>query len=127
MVAFALPVLVAVVVGCCIRMRNMRKCRSLRLARRSLRLRVGKLHRLNAFLIDVKHGNASRGTVLDTWMNRRKGFERLEQYSDGENEPLDSNMGDDSSDEASANVGKQARPISANRTGGNAFRMNESL
>jgi hypothetical protein len=29
-------------------------------------------------------------------MNRRQGFERLEQHSDGENEPLDSNIADDS-------------------------------
>ncbi|CAF1185230.1 unnamed protein product [Didymodactylos carnosus] len=72
---FAVPVLIAVVVGFIIRTRNMRK-----------------LHRLNTFLSDVKNTSRQGGnSVLGDWMNRRKGFERLDQYSDGENEPLDQN------------------------------------
>lgn len=85
MAFFAVPVLLAVVIGCWIRARNNRK-----------------LHRLNTFLNDMKTSGTGSSSVLGDWMNRRKGFEKLEQYSDGENEPLDDPNNDDhhSSDEA---------------------------
>ncbi|CAF4235914.1 unnamed protein product, partial [Rotaria magnacalcarata] len=79
MAAFAVPVLASVIIGCIIRIRNLRKT-----------------NRLNAFLDDVKSRDTSYNSALGGWMNRRKGFSRLEQYSDGENEPLDTNVGDDS-------------------------------
>jgi len=80
MAFFAIPVLIAVIVGCIIRTRNMRK-----------------LRHFNAFLSDVKNTGGT-GSVLGDWMNRRKGFQRLDQYSDGENEPLDTENNNDNSD-----------------------------
>jgi hypothetical protein len=92
---------------------------------------LGKLHRLNAFLRDVKTGGINRGSVLGDWMNRRNGFERLEQYSDGENEILDSNVGDDSNnnsgDETITVTSKQKGTILKNKTNTPSFKMGESL
>jgi hypothetical protein len=78
MAFFAIPVLLAVIIGCIVRMRNVRK-----------------VHRLNTFLSDVKNTGTGPTSVLGDWMNRRKGFEKLDQCSDGENEPLDNEINDD--------------------------------
>jgi len=50
---------------------------------------------LKTFLSDGKN----TCSVLKDWMNRPKGFELLEQYSDGENESSNSNAADNSDDE----------------------------
>ncbi|CAF1639099.1 unnamed protein product, partial [Adineta ricciae] len=78
MAFFAIPVLLAVIFGCLIRIRNLRK-----------------LRRLNTFLSDVKTNSTAPTSVLGDWMNRRKGFEKLDQCSDGENEPLENDLNDD--------------------------------
>jgi hypothetical protein len=78
MAFFAIPVFLAVCIGCFVRMRNLRK-----------------LRRLNTFLSDVKNTGTGPTSVLGDWMNRRKGFEKLDQYSDGENEPLDNDINDE--------------------------------
>ena len=78
MTFFAIPVLLAVIFGCLIRIRNLRK-----------------LRRLNTFLSDVKTNSTAPTSVLGDWMNRRKGFEKLDQCSDGENEPLENDLNDD--------------------------------
>lgn len=80
MAFFAIPVFLAVCIGCFIRMRNVRK-----------------LRRLNTFLNEVKNTGTGPTSVLGDWMNRRKGFEKLDQYSDGENEPLDNDLNEDDS------------------------------
>jgi len=78
MAFFAIPVFLAVCIGCFVRMRNLRKIR-----------------RLNTFLSDVKNTGTGPTSVLGDWMNRRKGFEKLDQCSDGENEPLDNDINDE--------------------------------
>ncbi len=78
MAFFAIPVLLAVLIGCLVRIRNLRK-----------------LRRLNTFLNDVKNTGTGPTSVLGDWMNRRKGFEKLDQYSDGENEPLDTDINEE--------------------------------
>ncbi|CAF0855130.1 unnamed protein product [Adineta ricciae] len=114
MIAFATPVIIAVIVGCCIRIKNLRK-----------------LNRLNSFLNTVKNGSTNRNSVLGDWMNRRKGFELLEQYSDGENEPFDANAGNDSNensgDETITVTNKPQGLISNNKQNTNMFKMGESL
>lgn len=110
MAFFAVPVLLAVIIGCCVRIRNNRKH-----------------HRLNTFLNDMKTTGAASSSVLGDWMNRRKGFEKLEQYSDGENEPLDdpTNGEPQSSDEAIHLDAKQVpMPSMSNSV---AFKMGASL
>lgn len=110
MAFFAVPVLLAVTIGCCVRIRNNRKHR-----------------RLNTFLNDVKNTGTASSSVLGDWMNRRKGFEKLEQYSDGENEPLDdpTNGDQQSSDEAIHLDAKQVPMPTLNNTV--AFKMGASL
>jgi hypothetical protein len=83
-----------------------------------------KLRRLNTFLSDVKNTGTGSTSVLGDWMNRRKGFEKLDQYSDGENEPLDTNTNDDtnSTDEIKP---QQTTPPSINNSV--AFKMGASL
>jgi hypothetical protein len=78
MAFFAIPVFLAVCIGCFVRMRNIRK-----------------LRRLNTFLSDVKNTGTGPTSVLGDWMNRRKGFKKLDQCSDGENEPLDNDINDE--------------------------------
>lgn len=110
MAFFAVPVLLAVIIGCFVRIRNNRK-----------------LRRLNTFLNDVKNTGTASSSVLGDWMNRRKGFEKLEQYSDGENEPLDdpNNADQQSSDEAIHLDSKQVPiPSMSNSV---AFKMGASL
>jgi hypothetical protein len=130
MAAFAIPVLVAVSVGCIIRIRNLRMKRLINFCFRkqlSFGSFPGKLHHLNAFLNDVKTGGVSRSSVLDSWMNRRQGFERLEQHSDGENEPLDSNAADDSNDEIITVQTKQQGVGFNNKSTTGTFKINEGL
>ena len=106
MAFFAIPVFLAVIIGCIIRMRNVRK-----------------LRRLNTFLSDVKNTSTGSTSVLGDWMNRRKGFEKLDQYSDGENEPLDQTINDDDLNTNSNDDIKPTPPI--NNTV--AFKMGASL
>ena len=112
MLFFAIPVLLAVGIGCTVRIRNTRK-----------------LRRLNTFLSDVKNTGTGHSSVLGDWMNRRKGFEKLEQYSDGENEPLDNAINDDhthhSSDET-INIESKQVPVPA-MSNNVAFKMGASL
>ncbi|CAF4387663.1 unnamed protein product [Rotaria socialis] len=114
MAAFAIPVLASVIIGCIIRIRNLRK-----------------INRLNAFLDDVKSRDTSYSSVLGGWMNRRKGFSRLEQYSDGENELLDTNAGDDSNnnsgDEPITVKVKQQPAALTNKKESAKFQMAENL
>jgi hypothetical protein len=56
---------------------------------------IRKLRRLNTFLSDVKNTGTGPTSVLGDWMNRRKGFKKLDQCSDGENEPLDNDINDE--------------------------------
>jgi hypothetical protein len=106
MAFFAIPVLLAVIIGCIIRMRNLRK-----------------LRRLNTFLSDVKNTGTGSTSVLGDWMNRRKGFEKLDQCSDGENEPLDNNTNDEDSPTNLNDDIKQTTSINNNV----AFKMGASL
>jgi hypothetical protein len=108
MAFFAIPVLLAVIIGCFIRIRNMRK-----------------LRRLNTFLSDVKNTGTGSSSVLGDWMNRRKGFEKLEQYSDGENEPLDNTVNEDLNNNSDDETTKQQAPPSVNNNV--AFKMGASL
>ncbi|CAF3800134.1 unnamed protein product [Rotaria sordida] len=78
MAAFAIPVLASVIIGCIIRIRNKRK-----------------IHRLNTFPTDVKNRDTSNSSFLCCWTNRRKGFKKVPQDSDGENEPSDTYIADD--------------------------------
>lgn len=105
MAFFALPVLLAITIGCCIRRRNMRKIR-----------------RLNTFLNDVKSTGTGPTSVLGDWMNRRKGFEKLDQCSDGENEPLDNEIDDEDTP-----VQTNDKPKSPTRNNNVAFKMGASL
>lgn len=78
---------------------------------------IGKIRRLNAYLDDEKTRDTSHSSVLDSWMNRRKGFSRLEQHSDGENEPLDSKRDHDSnnnSDDEVMAVKNKSKPETLN-------------
>ncbi len=133
MAAFAIPVLVAVIIGCIIRIKNIRMkfWFFFHIFLKIISDFLGKLYHLNAFVNDVKSGGVSRSTLLGDWMNRRKGFERLEQYSDGENEPLDSNIGDDSNnnsgDETITITGKQQTTILNNKNTTATVNMGESL
>jgi hypothetical protein len=75
----------------------------------------------------VKNTGTGSSSVLGDWMNRRKGFERLEQYSDGENEPLDRTTGDDSNNNSGDEVTPvetKSAPINNNSV---AFKMGASL
>ncbi len=56
---------------------------------------LGKFHDINSFLNDEKNGGMNYTSFLGNWMNRRQGFEKLEQYSDGENEVFDAKNGED--------------------------------
>lgn len=107
MAFFAIPVLLAVIFGCLIRMRNLRK-----------------LRRLNTFLSDVKNTGNAPSSVLGDWMNRRKGFERLDQYSDGENEPLDNDVNDELNSNSNDDSKPQAPPAANNSV---SFKMGASL
>lgn len=109
MTFFAVPVLLAVIIGCCVRMRNIRK-----------------LRRLNTFLNDVKATGTGSGSVLGDWMNRRKGFEKLDQYSDGENEPLDNTSNNDLNTNSNDEINQQ-QPISSSINNNIAFKMGASL
>jgi hypothetical protein len=64
-------------------------------------------------------------------MNRRQGFKKLEQDSDGENEPLDSNIGDDSNtnsgDETITVKTKSKGPILNNKNTAATYRMGDNL
>jgi hypothetical protein len=86
---------------------------------------------LNTFLSDEKNTGASRGSVFSGWMNRRKGFEVLEQFSDGENEPLDNNVADDSNnnsgDETITTGSKQQTTATNNKNTHVTFKMDGSL
>ena len=126
MAAFAIPVLVAVIIGCCIRIRNMRMIILVFPREILLTFVLGKLRHLNTFLIDVKNGGTNRSSVLGDWMNRRNGFERLQQYSDGENDPLD-DSNNNSSDEVITNTRKQQGIVLNKQNNTNTFKMNESL
>jgi hypothetical protein len=112
MAFLAIPVLLAMIIGCFVRVRNLRK-----------------LRRLNTFLSDVKNTGTGSTSVLGDWMNRRKGFEKLEQYSDGENEPLDTIAHDDvnnhSNDDTTSIESKQVSVGSMNNHV--AFKMGASL
>lgn len=105
MTFFALPVCLAVVIGCCIRRRNIRK-----------------LRRLNTFLNDVKTPSTGPTSVLGDWMNRRKGFEKLDQCSDGENEPLDNETNDEDTP-----IPSNDKTKSPTRNTNVAFKMGASL
>jgi hypothetical protein len=112
MTFFVIPVLLAVGIGCVVRIRNTRK-----------------LRRLITFLSHVKNTGTGHSSMLGDWMHRRKGFEKLEQYSDGENEPLDNANTDDhthhSSDETINIESKQVpAPSMSNNV---AFKMGASL
>jgi hypothetical protein len=113
-IALAIPILLAIIVGCIIRIRNIRK-----------------MNRLNTFLTDAKHGDTNRSSIFGKWMNPRQGFERLEQYSDGENEPLDSNIGDDSnnnSGDETINVKTKSKgTILNNKNTPATYRMSDNL
>jgi len=106
MAFFAIPVLLAVIIGCIVRTRNLRK-----------------LRHFNKFLTDVKNTGTGQTSVLGDWMNRRKGFEKLDQYSDGENEPLDNNTNDDDLPTNSNEEIKPTPPVNNNV----AFKMGASL
>ncbi|CAF2813402.1 unnamed protein product [Rotaria sp. Silwood2] len=115
MAAFAIPVLVSVIIGCIIRIKNKRK-----------------LHRFNTFLNDVKNRDTSNGSALGDWMNRRKGFEKLEQYSDGENEPLDTHNADDSNNNSgdetiTTTAAKKQATIFNNKKDNVKFKLGDSL
>jgi hypothetical protein len=78
MAFFVIPVFLAICIGCFVRMRNLHK-----------------LRRLNTFLSDVKNTGTGPTSVLGDWMNRHKGFEKLDQYFNSENEPLDNDINAD--------------------------------
>ncbi|CAF3020503.1 unnamed protein product [Rotaria sp. Silwood2] len=71
MAVFTIPVLASVIIGC-------------------------KFDRLNIFLNVANNGDTDSSSDLGGWIYRRKGFMKLEQHSDGENEPLDNHVADDS-------------------------------
>ncbi len=79
----------------------------------------------------MKTDRINRSSVLGDWMNRRKGFDVLEQYSDGENEPLDSNIGDDSNqnsgNESITITNNQQTTVFNNKNTTATFKMGESL
>ncbi|CAF4863663.1 unnamed protein product, partial [Rotaria socialis] len=106
---FAIPVLLAVIIGCFVRIRNLRK-----------------LRRLNLFLNDVKVSSTGSSSVLGDWMNRRKGFEKLDQCSDGENEPLDNEINDDLNINSNDEINQQPT-ASTSVNNGVAFKMGASL
>jgi len=130
MAAFAIPVLVAVIIGCIVRIRNMRMIIFVFFLK-VIFLFEGKLHHLNSFINDVKTGGINRNSVLGNWMNRRQGFERLEQCSDGENEPLESNIPDDSNhnsgDESFTITTKQQGNGFNNKSTTGIYKMGEDL
>ncbi|CAF4777868.1 unnamed protein product [Rotaria sp. Silwood1] len=78
---FVILVFASVIIGCIIRKKNKRK-----------------FHRLNASVNDVKNNDTSSGSIFSGWMNRRKRFEKLQQYLDDENEPLHIDIADDEND-----------------------------
>jgi hypothetical protein len=43
----------------------------------------------------MNNGDTNHTSVLGDRMNRRKGLKKLKQYSDGEDEPLHSNIDDE--------------------------------
>ena len=111
MTFFAIPVVLVVIIGCFVRIRNLRK-----------------LRRLNTFLNDVKVSGTGSGSVLGDWMNRRKGFEKLDQCSDGENEPLDNNINDDLNMNSNDEINQQHTTSSSSSINNNvAFKMGASL
>ncbi|CAF1152901.1 unnamed protein product [Rotaria sordida] len=111
MTFFAIPVVLAVIIGCFVRIRNIRK-----------------LRRLNTFLNDVKVSSTGSGSVLGDWMNRRKGFEKLDQCSDGENEPLDNNINDDLNMNSNDEINQQQITTSSSSINNSvAFKMGASL
>ena len=55
----------------------------------------------------MKTGGIHKNSFLGSWLNRRQGFERLEQFSDGENELFDGKVvhhSNDNSDDETFNV-----------------------
>lgn len=106
---FAIPVLLAVMIGCFVRMRNLRK-----------------LRRLNTFLNDVKVSGTGTSSVLGDWMNRRKGFEKLDQCSDGENEPLDNDINDDLNTNSNDEINQPAT-TSSSINNSVAFKMGANI
>ena len=124
LIAFAVPLLLAVIVGCVVRTRNLRKSTSNLVLVPQIAAcfsSSGKLRRLDAFLIDEKNTDTSQGSILADWRNRRKGFQRLEQYSDGENEPLKHPMDDDSDNETITIPSKQQTTVATNQSKNIAF------
>jgi hypothetical protein len=80
----------------------------------------------------VKNGSDNdRSSIIRKWMNRQQGFERLQQESDGENEPLDSNIGDDSNnnsgDETVTVKSKPKGPVLNNKNTAATYRMSDNL
>jgi hypothetical protein len=106
MSCFAIPILLAVMIGCIVRTRN-----------------ISKLHHFNKFFSDVKNTRTGPTSVLGECMNRRKGFEKLDQYSDGENEPLDNNINDD---DLPTNSNEEIKPTPSINNNV-AFKMGASL
>ncbi len=130
MAAFAIPILVAVITGCIIRIRNMRMQKSFVFFSKRNNF-LGKSHYLDSFLHNGKNGGVNNTSFLGNWMNRRKGFEKLEQYSDGENEVLDTKNGEDSNnnsgDESIDITTKPQITVLNNKTTTTTFEMDGSL
>ncbi|CAF1507834.1 unnamed protein product [Rotaria sp. Silwood1] len=114
MAAFAIPILVSVIIGCIVRIKNKRK-----------------LHRLNVLLNDVENHDTSSSSFFSNWNNRRKGFNKIEAYSDGENEPLDTHIAGDSNnnsgDETITTTTKQKSTSFNNKKDTRQFKMGDSL
>ena len=80
----------------------------------------------------MKNGSDNnRGSFFGKFTNRRQGFERLQQVSDGENEPLDSNIGDDSNnnsgDETVTVKSKSKGSVLNNKNTAATYRMSDNL
>jgi hypothetical protein len=58
-----------------------------------------KSRSMSSFLTDIKLAGAGQNSIFVDWINRQQGFERLEQYSDEENESLNDHAEDDSANE----------------------------
>ncbi|CAF1189885.1 unnamed protein product, partial [Didymodactylos carnosus] len=94
----------------------------------------GSIHRLNTAIIGIKNtSRRSGGSFMGNWMHHRKGFERLNQYSDDENEPVDQNSdGNEDSENATPSNGKETiteSDVTQNNTSLNniAFKMDNNL
>lgn len=86
---------------------------------------------MNEFLNDVKTGGVNRNSMFGNWFNRRQGFERLEQCSDGENELFDTGLNDDSNNNSAdetINVSTKTPTATFNQNSiSTTFKMGESL